>query len=170
MKKQFRKPNLAMCAAFVLLCLTLISMHFTSGLYAKYVAKGSGMDSARVAKFDVDDSMLVNGTSVVLSEVFTAAIRPDTDSSVSFVIDNNSEVTVQCLITITNKYKNLPLLFSLGTDLPAGETLEDTVVLESNTTGTYQLNVGWNCSAEEAVDYIKKVDLVVITVRIEQVD
>lgn len=166
-KKQL---NIPMCLAFVLLCLTLISMHFTSGLYAKYVSKGTGMDSARVAKFDVNDSMLVHGESVLLSKGFGTSIRPGTDSGVSFVIDNNSEVTVQCFITVTNKYKNLPLLFSLGTDSPVEETLEDSVILESNTTGTYQLNIGWNCSTEEAVEYIKKVDLVVITVRIEQVD
>ena len=37
------------CAA--LLGLTLLSVHAVSGTYAKYVAKGTGSDTARVAKF-----------------------------------------------------------------------------------------------------------------------
>ena len=43
--------NIPMCLAAVLLCLTLISIHLSSGLYAKYVVNDSGSDSARVIKF-----------------------------------------------------------------------------------------------------------------------
>lgn len=45
------KLNIPMCLAAVLLCLTLISIHLTSGLYAKYISSVSGNDSARVIKF-----------------------------------------------------------------------------------------------------------------------
>ncbi len=52
MSKQSRsKLNIPMCAAAVLFCLTLFSMHFTSGLYAKYSTRSEGEDSARVIKF-----------------------------------------------------------------------------------------------------------------------
>ena len=43
--------NIPMCLAAILLCLTLISIHLTSGLYAKYISSASGNDSARVIKF-----------------------------------------------------------------------------------------------------------------------
>ncbi|MBQ4054992.1 MAG: hypothetical protein IJD17_04700 [Clostridia bacterium] len=43
--------NIPMTLAIVLFCLTLISFHFTGGLYAKYVANDSGADSARVIRF-----------------------------------------------------------------------------------------------------------------------
>ena len=43
--------NIPMCLASILFCLTLISVHFMGGLYAKYTATGSGSDSARVIKF-----------------------------------------------------------------------------------------------------------------------
>lgn len=46
------KMNIPMCAACVLLCLTLFSIHLTSGLYAKYIAKGTGSDEARVIRFN----------------------------------------------------------------------------------------------------------------------
>ena len=45
------KINIPMCLAVILLCLTLISIHLTSGLYAKYISSASGNDSARVIKF-----------------------------------------------------------------------------------------------------------------------
>lgn len=45
------KINIPMCIAAFLLCLTLISIHLTSGLYAKYISSASGSDHARVIKF-----------------------------------------------------------------------------------------------------------------------
>ena len=45
------KMNIPMCLAAILLCLTLISIHLTGGLYAKYTTSASGNDSARVIAF-----------------------------------------------------------------------------------------------------------------------
>ena len=45
------KVNIPMCIACFLFCLTLISIHLTSGLYAKYISFASGSDSARVITF-----------------------------------------------------------------------------------------------------------------------
>lgn len=49
-----QKLNIPMCAALVLLMLTMISIHLTSGLYARYTSTATATDSARVAKFDVE--------------------------------------------------------------------------------------------------------------------
>lgn len=45
------KVNTPVCAACVLLCLTLISVYFTCGLFAKYTAADEKGDSARVISF-----------------------------------------------------------------------------------------------------------------------
>lgn len=45
------KVNIPMCVAAILFCLTLISIHLTSGLYSKYVTSASSNDSARVVTF-----------------------------------------------------------------------------------------------------------------------
>jgi len=50
-KRKASKLNIPMCAAVVLICLTMFSFHFTSGLYAKYSTDASGSDSARVISF-----------------------------------------------------------------------------------------------------------------------
>lgn len=62
MNSNQRKASLGsvwMRIASVLFCLVLISTSFTSGLYARYVSKDSGTDSARVIAFralDVDET------------------------------------------------------------------------------------------------------------------
>ena len=48
-----KKFNIPMCAALILLLLTMISIHLTSGLYARYTVTATASDSARVARFDV---------------------------------------------------------------------------------------------------------------------
>ena len=50
-KKTGAKVNIPMCLACVLLCLTLFSVHFSSGVVARYTATADSGDSARVIKF-----------------------------------------------------------------------------------------------------------------------
>ena len=45
------KYNIPMYAALILFCLTLISVHLSSGLYAKYTTTSQGSDGARTIKF-----------------------------------------------------------------------------------------------------------------------
>lgn len=45
------KLNIPICAALVLLFLTMVSIHMTSGLYARYTTQDSGGDAARVISF-----------------------------------------------------------------------------------------------------------------------
>ena len=81
------KMNIPMCAACILLCLTLFSIHLTSGLYAKYTAKGNGSDEARVAKFDVD----IKGSGADAIDVNCTT----TSDSCTIAVTNNSEVAVK---------------------------------------------------------------------------
>lgn len=50
-KKTGAKVNIPMCLACVLLCLTLFSVHFSSGVVARYTTTTDSGDSARVIKF-----------------------------------------------------------------------------------------------------------------------
>lgn len=50
-RKCQQNMNIPMVLACVLFCLTLISIHITSGLYAKYSVNATGDDSARVITF-----------------------------------------------------------------------------------------------------------------------
>lgn len=48
-----KRPGLFLQIAAVLLCLCMISTHFTTGLYAKYTNRATRSDAARAAKLDV---------------------------------------------------------------------------------------------------------------------
>lgn len=87
------KINIPMCAACVLLCLTLISIHFTSGLYAKYTARADGGDAARVAVFDVDIAGDTEAVSVVCGK--------ETDNVYTITVTNKSEVAVEYKLSCT---------------------------------------------------------------------
>lgn len=80
------KLNIPMCAALVLLFLTMLSIHLTSGLYARYTATSTASDSARVAKFDV-----------------TAAVQPvdGKEGEFTLTVTNNSEVAVEYQVVVT---------------------------------------------------------------------
>ena len=95
-----RKVNIPMCAAFILFVLTLISMHLTSGLYARYTVTGSGSDSARVAKFDVVVAPSENQTGANVD------CAEETVGSYSFTVTNRSEVAVRYSVKVkfTKKY------------------------------------------------------------------
>ena len=85
------KLNIPMCAALVLLCLTMVSIHLTSGLYARYTVSSTSHDSARVAKFDV-----------------SADVQPATDAEDKpiegqfiLTVTNHSEVAVEYQIVVS---------------------------------------------------------------------
>ena len=86
------KLNIPMCAALVLLFLTMLSIHLTSGLYARYTATSTASDSARVAKFDVKGTG--SGDLTVTSANTEAGIY-------TLTIENDSEVAVEYDIGVT---------------------------------------------------------------------
>lgn len=102
-----RKHNIPMCAALVLLLLTMITTHLTSGLYARYTTTASSHDSARVAKFKVScvvDTVTNNGTEnefkvTVTNQsdvavTYTLEVVPDPENGIPLdVIIDNAELT-----------------------------------------------------------------------------
>ena len=79
------KVNIPICAALVLLFLTMVSIHLTSGLYARYTVTSTASDSARVAKFNVDGTK--NG------EV-TVSTKTNSQGNYALTVYNHSEVSV----------------------------------------------------------------------------
>lgn len=89
------KMNIPMCAAGVLLCLTLFSMCLTSGLYARYTSKDFGSDAARVAQFSVN----LNGADNDLIRINVG--QGETSGSYIFYIENDSEVAIRYDVILT---------------------------------------------------------------------
>lgn len=77
--------NIMMRLAAVLFCLVMFSTHLMGGLYARYVTRDSGSDSARVAKFDVEGS----GSGEITLQAESTA-----NGEYTITVTNNSEVDV----------------------------------------------------------------------------
>ncbi len=153
------RVNIPFCIAAVLLCLTLVSMHLTSGLFARYSASAEGHDSARVAKFDV------NTGNEVITDTFLFDVAPNEEVIyTSPSIHNKTEVSIKCTATAVNKTGNIPsLVFTPG----------EPVTIAPNENGTCSMKVIWgveNDDLESASDYAGMVDLIEVTIRVEQVD
>lgn len=80
--KQTKKPCFAMRAACVLLCLVLISVHFVTGLYARYITKATGADSGRLSSFRV------------------SAVMTGDQGSYDLAFTNSSETAVRYSVTV----------------------------------------------------------------------
>jgi hypothetical protein len=109
--KTSQKVNIPMLAACVLLCLTLLSLHLTAGLYARYTTSGQASDTARVAAFKVVD------TPSVLEETVNFVASPG-ELVYTIHIDNQSETAIAYTFGVENVYGNLPLRFSVNNSTP----------------------------------------------------
>lgn len=118
-----KRPGLFLQIAAVLLCLCMISTHFTTGLYAKYTNRATRSDAARAAKLDVSAAVLevekttASGGSESGSEIEPAGEHgelpevevpdeetPDDDPFTRLYqidLDNASEVAVRSAIVLT---------------------------------------------------------------------
>ena len=108
------KLNIPMFAALILLLLTMVTTHMTSGLYARYTASATGSDSARVAKFDVavSDIAFNNG-----------------DGTYTFTVTNNSEVTVGYSIVVQMHPK---LTATVGAETKKTDSWDNPVTFEND--------------------------------------
>lgn len=89
--------------AAVLLCLVLITTHFTTGLYARYATSASAEDGARVASFKIDTDLdhIQLGTTPGVSPTFQLGGDDETDSiTIPFYIESSAEVAVGYSVTV----------------------------------------------------------------------
>lgn len=93
-KKKTATGPLLLRIALILLCMTLFSTSMLSGLYAKYIAKNNGEDSARVAKFNVEAAGLSG-------DITVDASAGKTNGEYKFTVTNNSEVAITYDLVIT---------------------------------------------------------------------
>lgn len=103
--------------AAVLFCLTLISVHFASGLYARYQSAASGSDSARVAAWVV----AVSGSGASGGKLSIDCNDTDTENdTASYQITvSNTENGKICEVSF-----EYDLIVTLSEALPAGVDLE----------------------------------------------
>lgn len=174
-RKYSAKVNIPLCAAAVLLCLTLVSAYSVTGLYARYTTSAQSSSQARVAKFSITGAG-------ALSQPIEAKLVPGGSQTVELIIKNDSEVAVAYTVTVANKTKNLPLTFQLEAG-GASPTALETQANEDGVTFTaqqlpgshidkYQLTIQWPANGDEDYDPARMgmVDYIAVTVTAAQID
>ena len=119
-----RKVNIPMVLACVLLLLTMVSVHLTSGLYARYTTTAAASDSARVAKFDV------RGSAVAGLEL---DCQTTTTGEYIVTVENHSEVSVNYILYVTMSAN--PKV--VGTDFNG--IMTDVEYMDNNSEGTVKV-------------------------------
>lgn len=109
--KAKRNRSIAMVFAWVLLILVLATSFLVDGTLARFTTGDRVKESARVAKFSIKGS----GFSETIN--LSVTMNPgDMTEEKTFLISNNSEVSVLYTVTIRNTTNNLPLKLLVGTE------------------------------------------------------
>lgn len=160
MRQQNRKTPIVFRLGVALLCALLVTSHMMSGLYARYATVASGDDDARVAKFQVDETLQITnkqGESVD-SSIVNITLIPGEYLKYSYTVKNNSEVTILFSVSGERLLNELPLTLT---------SVEQ--VLQPDETKTIDFYVTWN-SSDSDVHYGSMIDIIKITFKAEQVD
>ena len=135
MKKNLKRPA-ALHIAAVLFCLVLVTAHFTAGMYARYVTRAKGSDSAQTARFSVMATQ--NKAEIVAGEDgYQITVKNDSTVSVSYEaviqFDNSADA---------DRFESVPAF--TGTLEPGQETTSNPFVLvlkDADGTGTAHFTV-----------------------------
>ena len=154
MRKSNKRTPLFFYVGVILLCVTMVSVHMSSGLYARYTSVASGDEaSARVATFEY-----TGGSPQITSSELVVKVTPNAPVEYDFSFRNDGETAIRYTVSVENVSKNLPLLLNDVTGV---------VEIGGSETDTY--TIGWESDKYDE-EYSHMVDIIRMTVRIEQVD
>ena len=172
MSKLNKRPPIVFIVGVALACMTLLSVHMTSGLYARYVSQGSGADDARVAKFAITDTLTVKKADNTEGNAFAVddVLIPGASTTYTFEVTNSSEVAVSVEMVMQSPLQDSDTLMG---ELPIKLRLVgDPLVLGPGKSGTVTYEVYWDTSDLKYLDvsYGYKVDAIELAVVVKQID
>ena len=161
MRQSNRKAPLIFYVGVVLFCLVLISTHFTSGLYARYIVTSSVSDSARIATFEINET-LSSRSGVIHVDANPSAIK---EYKGNVLISNTGETRVTYKLGSQNMTRNLPIAILLGD--PSENATSCSGTLAPNESVQINVSIKWTDDTKDP-KYAGMVDLVRLTITVEQ--
>lgn len=160
-----------------LMYILVATVVFTGVTFSGYISTSSGGDNARVAKFEISES--VDG-GVIPSDSFTisASLIPGQVDDTKIQVKNSSEVTVTYNITAANTAGNMPLEFYVYDDANNnGNCDSDEVLIPApfagelapNKSANFMFRISWPAEKNDPV-YAGLVDTISITLDAVQKD
>ena len=143
-----------MHVALLLLCAVLLSAYAIGGLYARYASGQSGDDDARVAKFSFSDNL--DAQSIALP----VTMAPGESQKVTIQVQNTGEVALKYVVKVENLTGNLPI---------KTQTIASDVLLSGSDLTEFSWEITWSAT-ENSIEKMGKMDIIRITVTVEQFD
>ena len=163
MKDYQKAKTIVWKIASVIFSLVLFSSYFSAGLAAKYTIQSQATDGARVAKFSYE----LTGEAVLLSQSLQMELYPGSSQSYEVVLRNTSEVALRCVIKAENTTKNLPIFYDA--QLQEYKSYVNEISVPVGKTKTLTFTVEWDDLFSDPA-YAGKVDEIVLTISVEQID
>lgn len=154
--------------------LLVVTFVVTGVTFSGYVTRTAGEDSARVAKFEVDE----NFTGEYTAELTGMYPGVDVEKPMAFTVHNKSEVTVDCYM-ILETTGNLPVEYYVehadeSISIPLGEKTFFATLQPGQATATqFTLQPYWPNEADSVWDaetYMYLADVITFQLITEQVD
>lgn len=173
MNKERRTP-IPVIIAFALFSAVLISSHFMSGMFARYIAEGSGEDTVRVAAFGVE------ATADEISPVTITADGTDDNGKAEYTVTvrNTGEVAVSYEATVEftgdDAQTNAALFDPSGDkltftgDLEVGAEAQQTVTLDMSE--SFEANDKWSTLSNDDISGGSGKAPFTVTVTFRQID
>lgn len=175
------RMNIMLRIAALLLVLFLVSLHLVSGLFARYTSTADGSDGARVAKFQITESLISNDT--LSTTTVATSVVPGVPCEVKIDVSNSSEVAVTYEITVAKVSTCLDLKFYVITDAGGVVDLESIVAsaqtspyvfsdsIAPNAAKTYSMYVVWTPKDDAtALELMGNVDMITLDLSATQID
>ena len=170
--KQSNKKPLVFYVGLVILGMVMITTHFTSGLYARFISTSSISDSAVIAKFCIGEDL--SSSEALVDVVATPPVTEGEKQQVQVIqITNTGDTTVTYTLQAQNLTNNLPIRILFGSASEAATTLTGT--LAPNETINQNLQIEWGDTSaiqwtQNPLDpqFAGRVDLIRLTVSIQQ--
>lgn len=178
-----KKQNIIVYAAIILLLLVVVSSCMVSGLLAKYTAGKTGSDQARVAMFEFNETL----SNEQVQQILVKDLKPGDTAQYIFTVSNFS-TTTQSVSETALRYEfevicenNLPLTYSVSgvnstnTGSLASRVInrlkwnDGTMPAGEQTLHTYTVDIAWDVNEKE-YEYSEEIDMLVITLKSEQID
>ncbi len=166
-KKRILSGQFTMRLALILLCATAFTTAMLSGLYARYLTKSSGQDSARVA-------LMAGDATYTLSDLYAA---PGEENRIRFTITNTEggsvcEVAQTYRVKVINLTKNLPLAFTYfkvdGGEQTKIDKIQGVFHAGESQSVTYEVQILWE-SPQPATQAFE-MDALQVIIETEQID
>jgi len=161
MSRSRQIQNWILRAAGILLCLVLASTYLVCGMFARYTTTASGSDSARVAKFEIQEA----GVSTI---ELNDPISPGDTIEKVLQVQNMSEVAVEYEVTIDH-LGNLPLQFMVDNVDATENSFKRILPPNENNMNIYTLKIIWPAE-QDSPDLAGLADYITVSVSATQVD